>query len=63
MNFPTIGDVKHVTANLTPMERHELILASRRMQQIRDLGERYVAHPSNAPARGTYHPSTGVRLG
>lgn len=62
MKFPTINDVKHIKSDLTDFERHELILESRRMQQIRDLGERYVAHPKNAPTRGTYHPTTGARL-
>lgn len=62
MNFPTIGDVKHIKADMTDMERHELILQSRRMLQIRELGDRYMCHPANSPERGTYNPLTGMRL-
>lgn len=61
MNFPTIGDVKHIKADLTDMERHELILQSRRMQQIKELGDAYLLHPANAPAKGQYN-NQGARL-
>jgi hypothetical protein len=55
-------DLRHVDSGLPAMERHELILAARRRQQIAELQEKYSCHPSNAPARGTYHPTTGARL-
>lgn len=55
-------DVKSLNTGLSGEEIKLAILESRRMQQIRDLGERYVAHLSNAPTRGVYHPSTGARL-
>ena len=29
---------------------------------IEALGERYVLHPSNAPVKGVYNPTTGARL-
>lgn len=62
MNFPTIGDVKHIKADMTDMERHELILQSRRMLQIRELGDAYLLHPKNAPKRASYNPLTGALL-
>lgn len=55
-------DLRHVDTDLSDMEKHEAILENRRLQQIRELGDAYLLHPSNAPARGIYHPTTGMRL-
>lgn len=55
-------DLRHVDSGLPAMERHELILEARRQQAIRELDAMWVCHPNNAPAKGTYHPSTGARL-
>lgn len=69
MNFPTINDVKHIKADMTDFERRELINESKKLQeaaiiaaQIAYLGPRYMAHPANAPKRGTYNPITGAPL-
>ncbi|WP_343656363.1 hypothetical protein [Cupriavidus sp.] len=55
-------DLRHVHTGLSAEDRHLAILESRRLQQIRELGDRYLLAPSNAPERGTYHMTTGLRL-
>lgn len=54
-------DLRHFESDLTPMEKHEAILESRRLLQIREMGEAWVAHPKNAPAKGFYN-NQGTRL-
>lgn len=47
-------DIKALHTGLPANEIKLAILESRRMQQIRELGDRYMCHPSNAPKRGVY---------
>lgn len=35
-------DLRHVETGLTEMEKHEAILESRRLQQIRELGDKWL---------------------
>lgn len=35
---------------------------AQRKRAIEALGERWVCHPANAPAKGVYNPMTGRRL-
>lgn len=56
------SDLRHVKTGLSAMERHEAILEGRRLQQIRELGDAYLLHPSKAPAKGVYNALTGMRL-
>lgn len=55
-------DLRHVRTGLPANEIKLAILESRRLQQIRELGDAYLLHPSKAPERGTYNPWTGARL-
>jgi hypothetical protein len=55
-------DIKALHTGLSGDEIKLAVLESRRLLQIRELGERYMAHPANAPERGTYNPWTGARL-
>ncbi|WP_059416194.1 hypothetical protein [Cupriavidus basilensis] len=60
--IPKNTDLRHVRTGLSGEEIKLAVLESRRMQQIRDLGDTYLLHPKNAPVRGVYHPTTGARL-
>lgn len=65
MNFSTpskMVDIKALHTGLPANEIKLAILESRRLQQIRELGDRYMCHPANSPERGTYNPLTGMRL-
>ncbi|WP_354686710.1 hypothetical protein [Cupriavidus necator] len=55
-------DLRHVRTGLSANEIKLAILESRRLQQIRELGDAYLLAPANAPKRGTYNPWTGHRL-
>lgn len=55
-------DLRHVHTDLSDEEIKLAVLESRRLQQIRELGDAYLCHPANAPRRGVYNPTTGVRL-
>lgn len=52
--IPKNFDLRHFDTGLSDMEKHEAILESRRLQQIRELGDVYLCHPANAPKRGVY---------
>lgn len=60
------SDLRHVRTGLSKMDIHEAINESAKLKEIKaqiaELGERYLLHPANAPAKGTYHPTTGLRL-
>ncbi len=60
--IPKNFDLRHYRTGLTDDEIKLAVLESRRLQQIRDLGDAYLCHPSNAPKRGVYNPATGLRL-
>jgi hypothetical protein len=47
-------DIKALHTGLPANEIKLAILESRRLQQIRELGDAYLFHPANAPKRGTY---------
>lgn len=55
-------DIKALRTGLSKMDIHEAILESRRLQQIRELGDAWLLHKANAPERGVYNPWTGARL-
>lgn len=60
--IPKMTDLRHVETGLSDMERQECRLNGLRQKEIAELGESWVCHPSKAPAKGTYHPTTGMRL-
>jgi hypothetical protein len=55
-------DIKALRTGLPANEIKLAILESRRLQQIRELGDAWLLHKDNAPQRGTYNPWTGARL-
>lgn len=55
-------DLRHVRTGLPANEIKLAILESRRLQQIRELGDAWLLHKDNSPKRGTYNPWTGARL-
>ncbi|KAF7958236.1 hypothetical protein AWV80_01310 [Cupriavidus sp. UYMU48A] len=59
--IPKNFDLRHFETDLSDEEKHLAILESRRLLQIRELGEAWVAHPKNAPAKGFYN-NQGIRL-
>ena len=54
--------IKSLDTDLSAEEKKLAILEGRRLQQIRELGDRYLLAPAKAPMRGTYNPYTGARL-
>ncbi|SOY65635.1 hypothetical protein CBM2586_B10230 [Cupriavidus phytorum] len=65
MNFSTpskMVDIKALHTGLPANEIKLAILESRRLQQIRELGDAYLLHPKNAPKRASYNPLTGALL-
>lgn len=56
------SDLTKVDTHLSDAEKQECRLAGLRQKEIAALGERYLAHPKNAPAKGFYNPLTGARL-
>ena len=62
MNIPKNTDLRHVSTGLSGEEIKIAVLESRRMLQIRELGDRYMCHESKAPAKGVYNALTGLRL-
>ncbi len=48
-------DLRHIETGLSDEEKKLAILESRRMLQIREMGDAYLLHPKNAPKRGTYN--------
>lgn len=59
--IPKMTDLRHVETDLSDDEKKLAILESRRLQQISELGDAYLLHPDNAPAKGIYN-NQGVRL-
>lgn len=59
--IPKNTDLRHIETDLSDEEKHLAILESRRLQQIRELGDAYLLHPKNAPAKGFYN-NQGTRL-
>lgn len=55
-------DLRHVRTGLSKLDIHEAINECKKLKQIQELGDAYLLHPKNAPARGTYNPLTGARL-
>ncbi|PZX29429.1 hypothetical protein C7416_104434 [Cupriavidus phytorum] len=55
-------DIKAWNTGLSGDEIKLAVLESRRMQQIRELGDAYLLHPKNAPKRASYNPLTGALL-
>jgi hypothetical protein len=55
-------DLRHVETGLSDAERLQAIQECALLRQKRLLGQRWVAHPANAPAKGIYNPLTGARL-
>jgi hypothetical protein len=55
-------DVKNLRTGLSGEEIKLAILESRRLQQIRELGDAWLLHPANSPVRAKYNPWTGARL-
>jgi len=54
-------DLRHVDTGLSDDEIKLAVLESRRLQQIRELGDAYLCHPKNAPVKGFYN-NQGIRL-
>lgn len=61
MTIPKMTDIKSLDTGLSDDEIKLAVLESRRLQQIRELGDAYLCHPANAPVKGTYN-DRGVRL-
>ena len=59
-------DLRHVRTGLSKMDIHEAINECAKLKEIRaqiaELGEKYLLHPANAPAKGVYNALTGMRL-
>lgn len=45
------------------VESADNTMEAQRRRAIEALGERWVCHPSNAPKRARYNPTTGAYLG
>jgi hypothetical protein len=57
--IPKNVDLRHVDSGLPEAEKRAI---HRRAQQIAMLGTKWLLHPTHAPEKGAYHPSTGARL-
>lgn len=63
MNTPARNtDIRHIDTGLSAEEKRAAREEGLRQKQRRELGERYLCHPANAPRRGVYNPITGARL-
>ncbi len=56
-----MDDLTKVDTPLSDAEKQECRLAGLRQKEIAALGDRYMCHPSNAPAKGFYN-NQGIRL-